>query len=142
MKTVTTTKGLVKELNKILPNTSLFNCSAHEAGNGDLAAFIRSSGITLRHFEKIKETITTKLTASPYVNDFMILHKDTVNGKPDFERGFYIYAYDNQAQQQTAVKAKLTLEMETLLEIQKMVLAKKTQMLATAKEWQSLKESE
>jgi len=140
MKTPTTSKRLTAELNKILPNTSLFNCSAHEASNEDLAAFISSSGVTVKHFEKIKGEITKKLAASPYVNDFMIIHKEKLNGTPDFERGFYVYAYDNDEQKLNAIKAKLTLEMESLLDIQKLVLAKKTTMLVTVKEWKTLKD--
>ncbi len=125
---------LTIELNKILLKTNMFlNGSAVESKGPGLATCIRLNKIaSLKEFNKLLETITTKLSINPDLqNNFTLIYKTDVNGNPSMDRGLFVYVWNNPDEYQEALKAKLTLEMESLLDVKKLELSKYEAMKVT-----------
>ncbi len=137
--TDTTSTSLTKEINKILPNTSLYHATAHESKSDEIATYINvSDSISQKHLVKIIEDLEHKLSKSLYVNGFVIIQHKDFYGNPT--RGsFHIYGYNNNAEKDIALKAKLTYEMEDMLKIKKATMVKMEDMLSTLKSISDIK---
>jgi len=130
---------LTKEINKILPNTSLYNATAHESKSDEIATYINvSDSISQKHLVKIIVDLNDKLSKSVYVNGFVIIQHKDFYGNPT--RGsFHIFGYNNDTEKDIALKAKLTYEMEDMLKIKKATIIKMEAMVDTLKSISDIK---
>ena len=135
-------KRLTIEANKALPNYSILPTGyATESKGDDLATYISIGNVsTIKEFKKIIESVTTRLSNSQYLQDnFMVIYKTDAIGNPAIDRGVYVYAWNNPDEYQNALKAKLTLEMESLLDVKKLVVTKYEAMQVTLEAMQANK---
>lgn len=129
-----TSERLTKEINKALPSfSSLPTGMAFESKQEDRTAYVKLQNVTTKvAFLNLVKTVEDKLTKSPYVPNFLIVYQRDLLNNPLLQ-GFYVCAWNNPAEYQLALKVKLTLQMEELLNLQKQVLAKKQELLECSK---------
>ena len=129
-----TSERLTKEINKALPSfSSLPTGIAFESKQEDRTSYVKLQNVTtIVAFLSLIKTVEDKLTKSPYVPNFLIVYQRDLLNNPLLQ-GFYVCAWNNPAEYQLALKVKLTLQMEELLNLQKQVLAKKQEILECSK---------
>lgn len=129
-----TSERLTKEINKALPSfSSLPTGIAFESKQEDRTAYVKLQNVTTKvAFLNLVKTVEDKLTKSPYVPNFLIVYQRDLLNNPLLQ-GFYVCAWNNPAEYQLALKVKITLQMEELLNLQKQVLAKKQELLECSK---------
>lgn len=134
MKSDITSTTLTKEINKILPSSSLFSTFAYDVKD-QIGSVIKMDGsINKVHYKKIYEDVITKLSTSPYLdNNFVVVFRTDINDDPIVGSSFYVFGWNNKAEEYKALESKLAYEMESLLEVQKIVLRKKQNMVSTLK---------
>ena len=130
-----TSERLTKEINKALPSfSSLPTGIAFESKQEDRTSYVKLQNVTTKvAFLSLIKTVEDTLTRSPYLkNNFLIVYQRDLLNNPLLQ-GFYVCAWNNPAEYQLALKVKLTLQMEELLNLQKQVLAKKQEILECSK---------
>lgn len=130
-----TSERLTKEINKALPSfSSLPTGIAFESKQEDRTSYVKLQNVTTKvAFLSLIKTVEDTLTRSPYLkNNFLIVCQRDLLNNPLLQ-GFYVCAWNNPAEYQLALKVKLTLQMEELLNLQKQVLAKKQEILECSK---------
>lgn len=130
-----TSERLTKEINKALPSfSSLPTGIAFESKQEDRTSYVKLQNVTTKvAFLSLIKTVENTLTRSPYLkNNFLIVYQRDLLNNPLLQ-GFYVCAWNNPAEYQLALKVKLTLQMEELLNLQKQVLAKKQEILECSK---------
>ena len=129
-----TSERLTKEINKALPSSSILPTGiAFESKQEDRTAYVKLQNVTTKvAFLNLVKTVEDKLTKSPYVPNFLIVYQRDLLNNPLLQ-GFYVCAWNNPEEYQLALKVKLTLQMEELLNLQKQVLAKKQELLECSK---------
>ena len=130
-----TSERLTKEINKALPSfSSLPTGIAFESKQEDRTSYVKLQNVTTKvAFLSLIKTVENTLTRYPYLkNNFLIVYQRDLLNNPLLQ-GFYVCAWNNPAEYQLALKVKLTLQMEELLNLQKQVLAKKQEILECSK---------
>ena len=130
-----TSERLTKEINKALPSFSGISTGiAFESKQEDRTAYVKLQNVTTKvAFLNLVKTVEDKLTKSPYLKDnFLIVYQRDLLDSPLLQ-GFYVCVWNNPEEYQLALKVKLTLQMEELLNLQKQVLAKKQELLECSK---------
>jgi len=78
-------------------------------------------------------------TDSIFETNFRAIYKTDLEGNPLIEDGFWIYFWETHEEKVKAFEAQYAIELESLLEIQKKVLARKEIILKTVKEFVEVK---
>jgi len=136
---------LTKEINKYLPNYSYRNAVAYESkqnkDEGSVSYIKFDERTSTNIFKKTLENLKSRMKSSPYFkqDEYILIFEVDAYGEPRPEQGLYVIYFSTPKEKESAYKTKLTLELASLVHLQKLVLERKTSLLEISKETLSFK---
>ena len=127
-----TSKKLTSEIQKCLGS---FEPIAHERTHKDNAVYsmVSTGKVSDRVFNTIIEKITNKLTNHEFIQDFLIVYKKNLIGKP-IDGNIYVYTYNNKEEKKTMIRDNMSIELEGILLLQKEILDRKQKLVDVSNE--------